>query len=249
MKSFSSGGITRRTACGSTTNRIACDRSSPSDRAAAVWLGCTDSMPAVHLGHVRGVDERQRDDGPEDVAVRHALELQRRHPEPQDEDDEDRRHAAEQDRIGHGEDPERREDRPGQAAHAPPAPARTISTSTSAVRKIFTLSQKPSRIFGKESMKISSLKKASFTPPGADHPGELHDEDDDDREEHDRAQRPRSRRCVRLHGCPGCETGDCLRAGRGRVRSRERLSLRTTRAIPVPRWSVATRRPGRRRRW
>ena len=46
MKSFRSGGITRRTACGTTTWRSDWVRVSPSERAAASWLGCTDSMPA-----------------------------------------------------------------------------------------------------------------------------------------------------------------------------------------------------------
>ena len=46
MKSLRSGGITRRTACGSTTKRSACQRLSPSERAAASCDGCTDSMPA-----------------------------------------------------------------------------------------------------------------------------------------------------------------------------------------------------------
>ena len=46
MKSLSSGGMTRRTACGTTTKRIAWSWLSPSDRAAAAWLGWTDSMPA-----------------------------------------------------------------------------------------------------------------------------------------------------------------------------------------------------------
>ena len=46
MKSFRSGGITRRTACGSTTAASAWLRVSPSERAAASWLGCTDSIPA-----------------------------------------------------------------------------------------------------------------------------------------------------------------------------------------------------------
>src|SRR3954447_19592182 len=45
-KSLSSGGITRRTACGMTTYHIVCEYESPSDRAAARWLGCTDSIPA-----------------------------------------------------------------------------------------------------------------------------------------------------------------------------------------------------------
>ena len=46
MKSFRSGGITRRTACGTITNRSVLSRESPSDRAAASWLECTDSIPA-----------------------------------------------------------------------------------------------------------------------------------------------------------------------------------------------------------
>ncbi len=46
MKSFSRGGITRRTACGTITKRSVCPRESPSERAAASWLGCTDSIPA-----------------------------------------------------------------------------------------------------------------------------------------------------------------------------------------------------------
>ncbi len=45
-KSFSSGGSTRRTACGKTTDRIVCAWFSPSERAAARCDGCTDSMPA-----------------------------------------------------------------------------------------------------------------------------------------------------------------------------------------------------------
>ena len=46
MKSFRSGGITRRIACGRITRRSAWKRESPSERAAASWLGCTDSIPA-----------------------------------------------------------------------------------------------------------------------------------------------------------------------------------------------------------
>ena len=46
MKSFSSGGITRRTAWGTTTKRMVLPWDSPSERAAAVWLQCTLSMPA-----------------------------------------------------------------------------------------------------------------------------------------------------------------------------------------------------------
>src|SRR4051812_42875425 len=45
-KSFRSGGVTRRTACGMITYCIVCQYESPSDRAAARWLACTDSIPA-----------------------------------------------------------------------------------------------------------------------------------------------------------------------------------------------------------
>ena len=38
--------MTRRTACGMTTKRSAWPCERPSDRAAAAWLGCTESMPA-----------------------------------------------------------------------------------------------------------------------------------------------------------------------------------------------------------
>ncbi len=44
--SFISGGTTRRTACGSTTERIVWPLDRPSDRAAARWDSCTLSMPA-----------------------------------------------------------------------------------------------------------------------------------------------------------------------------------------------------------
>src|SRR5213075_1349691 len=46
MKSLRSGGITRRTACGTITKRSAWRRLRPSDRAAASWLQWTDSIPA-----------------------------------------------------------------------------------------------------------------------------------------------------------------------------------------------------------
>ena len=46
MKSLSSGGITRRIACGTMTWRSAWNSDRPSDRAAASWLGWIESMPA-----------------------------------------------------------------------------------------------------------------------------------------------------------------------------------------------------------
>ena len=46
MKSFNSGGMTRRIACGRITKRRDSQRERPSERAAALWLSWTDSMPA-----------------------------------------------------------------------------------------------------------------------------------------------------------------------------------------------------------
>ena len=46
MKSLSSGGITRRTACGRITRRSVWPRERPSERAAASWLGWIESIPA-----------------------------------------------------------------------------------------------------------------------------------------------------------------------------------------------------------
>ena len=46
MKSFMSGGSTRRTACGTTIRRIAWRLVMPRLRAASVWPRSTDSMPA-----------------------------------------------------------------------------------------------------------------------------------------------------------------------------------------------------------
>ena len=117
MKSLRSGGITRRTACGSTTKRSDCPCESPSERAAAVWLGCTESIPdAVDLGDVRRVDEHERDDGPEELRLRQPREPERRHPEAEDRDDEDRRDAAEEVGVDDRERPDREEHRPRQRA-------------------------------------------------------------------------------------------------------------------------------------
>src|SRR5215212_9009413 len=45
-KSLSRAGTTRRIPCGRTTCRRVCPADRPSERAAARWLGCTDSIPA-----------------------------------------------------------------------------------------------------------------------------------------------------------------------------------------------------------
>jgi hypothetical protein len=48
MKSFRSGGMTFRIACGTTTKRIACPWLMPSDLAASVWPCGTASIPALY---------------------------------------------------------------------------------------------------------------------------------------------------------------------------------------------------------
>ena len=117
MKSFRSGGITRRTACGRTTKRSdwPCER--PSERAAASWLGMHRVDPrAVDLRDVGRVDEHERDDGPEELRLRQPREPERRHPEAEDGDDEDRRDAAKEVGVRDRERPDREEHRPRQRA-------------------------------------------------------------------------------------------------------------------------------------
>ena len=71
----------------------------------------------VDLGDVGRVHEDERHDRPEEVRVRHALDLQRRRPEPQQQDHQDRRDGAEQVRVDGREDAQRREHGAPQAAH------------------------------------------------------------------------------------------------------------------------------------
>ena len=46
MNSFADGGMTMRTACGTTTRRRICRRVIPSARPASSWPGSTESRPA-----------------------------------------------------------------------------------------------------------------------------------------------------------------------------------------------------------
>ena len=117
MKSLSSGGMTRRTACGTMTWRSDWKRLSPSDRAAASWLGMDRlDAGAIDLGHVRGVDQGQGGDAVHDGCVLGSHEPERRDAEPEDEDDEQARERPEDVGVDGGQHPDREEDRPGQAA-------------------------------------------------------------------------------------------------------------------------------------
>ena len=72
---------------------------------------------AVDLGDVRGVDEHERDRGPEELRVRHAVQLQPRDAEAEQVDEQDRRDAAEDVGVRGGEHPQRKKHRAGEASH------------------------------------------------------------------------------------------------------------------------------------
>ena len=96
MKSFRSGGPTRRTACGRITWRSAWPSVSPIASAASRWPAVDRGDPGpVDLGHVGAVRERQRDPAEHDRVRGQAGQLQRRDAEPDQVDQEDHRHAAE----------------------------------------------------------------------------------------------------------------------------------------------------------
>ena len=82
MKSLSSGGTTRRTACGSTTNRSALP-ARQAERPRGRLLARVDRVDArpVDLGHVGRVHEGQRDHRPEELVLGHPRDAQRRDPE------------------------------------------------------------------------------------------------------------------------------------------------------------------------
>ena len=72
---------------------------------------------AIDLRHVRRVDEHERDDPPERRREWNPAQLQRRRAEPEQRDDEDRRHAAEEVCVGDAERAQREKHRPRQAAN------------------------------------------------------------------------------------------------------------------------------------
>ena len=89
----------------------------PSERAAASWLGCTDSMPARYTSRdVRAVDQDERDDPPEGRRRRDVLQRQGGRAEAEHRDHEDRREPAEDVRVDDHERANREEHRSGQAA-------------------------------------------------------------------------------------------------------------------------------------
>ena len=73
-------------------------------------------MPGpVDLRDVRRVEERERDDAPEERVDRHAGDAQGGDPEPEHVDDEEARQRPEQVDVERREQPHREEDRAGQA--------------------------------------------------------------------------------------------------------------------------------------
>ena len=152
MKSLSSGGATRRTACGSTTWRIACPSVSPTASARGALARVHRLDPgAVDLGHVGRVGERERDPAEHDRVGRQPVEHQRRDAEADQVDDEDRRHAAQ-----HVDEDGRPAAAAGTAracARSAPArpPGRAISTTISTITNSFTSSQNPRSTSGNES--------------------------------------------------------------------------------------------------
>ena len=109
--------MTRRTACGMTTNRSAW-RVREAERARCSRLARVHRVDAgaVHLGHVRRVDEHERDDPPEQRIDRHPGQRERRDTEAEDVDHEDRGDAAEEVDVDDRHRPDRKEDRTGKAA-------------------------------------------------------------------------------------------------------------------------------------
>ena len=104
-----------RTACGNTTSRIVCRCVKPSERAAARWLGCTDSMPARKTSAtIRAVAKGRSRPSPDRGRLRQPRQLQRRDPDAEEVQQDDQRTATEQ------VDVERR--RRSAAARAPRSP-------------------------------------------------------------------------------------------------------------------------------
>ena len=64
---------------------------------------------AIHLAHVRRIDQREGDERPEERILRHSRELQCRDPESQGVDHEDARHAAKEVDVRRRGEAERRE--------------------------------------------------------------------------------------------------------------------------------------------
>ena len=117
MKSFSSGGMTRRTACGSDDVAHGLQLAE-TERARGRGLARMDRVDpgAVDLRHVGGVQQRERDDAPEERVARHARQPQAGNAEAEHEDDQEAGKGAEQVDVDRRQQPHGEEDRAGQAA-------------------------------------------------------------------------------------------------------------------------------------
>ena len=114
MKSLRSGGMIRRTAWGTTTKRSAFHWRE-AQRACRGLLARVDRLDAgaVDLGDVRGVDEHEGHEAPEELV---AGDAEGRQAQAEHVDDEDAGQAAEDVDVDDGEAPDRREDGTLQAA-------------------------------------------------------------------------------------------------------------------------------------
>ena len=114
-----------------------------------VLRGCTDSMPARYTSETYAVDERERDDRPEELRVGDPVEAERRHPEAEHEDDEDRRNAAEE--VG-ARDRERADREEHRAREAPQdREEQAAEDDRLRMQNSFTFTQNASRISGNDS--------------------------------------------------------------------------------------------------
>ncbi len=90
--------------------RRVCRFENPSERAAARWLGWTESMPARKVSAVYADDVRIQATVPQKTgSLGTPLQSQGRHAEPEHEDDENGRSAAEEVGIDDGKRSQRKE--------------------------------------------------------------------------------------------------------------------------------------------
>ena len=173
MKSFSSGGITRRTACGQdhVAQRLAAGEPERAGRRLLAGVHRLDARP-VHLGDVGACRPAPAQTTPQKTgSVGTPGQLQGRDAEPEQVDDQDRGHAAEQVGVARS---------PSAAAGRTPGPGRLrITASSSAKTRISTSATRNILMFSRNAWRdrpevaprnSAALKNACLT---VGQPGEL----------------------------------------------------------------------------
>ena len=162
MKSLRSGGITRRTACGMTTKRSACEASgrasAPPPPGSGARTRCRRGTPRTRTPSTRGRARRR----PRRAAIGTPGSCERGDAEAEDVDDEDRRDAAEEVRVDDASARIGKNTGPGKPRSTAITSANT-RMKTSAIRKIFTLIQKAERMSGNDSSNSCRSKNACLT--------------------------------------------------------------------------------------